>query len=94
MRRTLFGTLTVVWFAALFPAAATAREPYANFYTPVKAVLCSALVDITGENSNYVPSLFCWTPNDGFPLIEREPPPHYDHLKALQAALRAGRADP
>lgn len=66
MRRVLLWTLAAVWFAAFFPAPATAREPYANFYTPAKAVLCSAVVDITGENSNYVPWLFCWTPNDGF----------------------------
>ena len=50
------------------PCGSDGPRAYANFYTPAKAVLCSALVDITGDNSNYVPSLFCWTPNDGFTL--------------------------
>jgi hypothetical protein len=66
MRRTMVITLIAIPLAVLFPAAAAAREPYANFYTPGKAVLCSMVADITGDNSAYVPWLYCWTPNDGF----------------------------
>jgi len=92
MRRAFLGTVSVIWFAALFPAAATAREPYADFYTPGKAVLCSAVVDITGENSNYVPWLFCWTPNDGFTVSLRASRRPGGHLEALQVALRIWRS--
>jgi hypothetical protein len=65
MIRRLIFTL-VLSCAVVFPAAVAAREPYATFYTPGKAVLCSSLVDLTGDNRSFVPSLFCWTPNDGF----------------------------
>jgi hypothetical protein len=58
--------VAVVACAAIYSRGAAAREPYATFYTPGKAVLCSSVLDITGENPNFVPSLFCWTPNDGF----------------------------
>jgi hypothetical protein len=46
MRRAEILTLVVISVAVVFPWAAAAREPYANFYTPGKAVLCSMVADI------------------------------------------------
>ena len=75
--------LVVILFAVVFTLPAAAREPYASFYTPGKAALCSMVVDITGENPTYVPWLYCWTPNDGFTVtLTASRRPHASTVKA------------
>src|SRR5436190_23336100 len=54
--------------AAVTCGTAAAREPYASFHTPGHAAFCGAVGDITGDHPEYVPWLFCWTPNDGFTI--------------------------
>jgi hypothetical protein len=67
------GTLAVAFAAAAAcVGGATAREPYASFYTPGKAAYCGSVQDITGDNVGYVPWLYCWTPNDGFTIELRD----------------------
>ena len=65
----------------MFPAAVAAREPYATFYTPGKTALCSEVADITGDNPNFVPYLYCWTLNDGLKASRR---PRASTLKAYK----------
>src|SRR4051794_6541114 len=67
----VFAIFLAATAAGTMPASANAvvaREPYADFHTPNRAVLCGRVVDITGDNPGYVPWLFCWTPNDGFTI--------------------------
>lgn len=51
---------------------ASGVEPYPSFYTPAKAAYCTSAGDITGDNPNYVPWLYCWTPNDGYTVELRD----------------------
>lgn len=64
--------LAVMGLAATSAGSASGREPYASFYTPGKAIYCGSVVDITGDNANYVPWLYCWTPNDGYTIELRD----------------------